>query len=148
MSKSISRDIPLAEIVLRKYECPSSLKDRELVRKLCLSIGLLQPGDSRDIVVDLLQVFLNDKSSVFTSQEIYDKVIHIRKENNLPLKGVAPSNIRRQLKRLRELFLIEKFQNNYRITEKEDFINLFEHKIEKYYLKSIIDRVREYFKAI
>ena len=48
--KTISKEIPLAEITLRRYEKPSNLSERELVRKLCLSVGLLQPGDSRDII--------------------------------------------------------------------------------------------------
>jgi|SRR3989338_962535 len=148
MGKTISKDIPLAEIVLRKYESPGNLKDRELIRKLCLSIGLLQPGDSRDIVVDVFQVFLENKDKTMDSKEINSMVIEVRKKNNLPLKGVAPSNIRRQVKRLRDLFLVEKIQNNYRITEREQMIDLFENKIQKYYLNNIIERVREYFKAI
>ena len=49
MSK-VSKDIPLNEITLRRYEKPN-LQGRELVRKLCLSIGLLQPGDSRDVKI-------------------------------------------------------------------------------------------------
>ena len=48
------KDIPLAEITLRKYERPYDSNKRELVRKVCLSLGLLQPGDSRDVVVDIL----------------------------------------------------------------------------------------------
>jgi hypothetical protein len=148
MGKIISKDIPLAEIILRKYESPGNLKDRELIRKLCLSIGLLQPGDSRDIVVDVFQVFLENKDKTMDSKEINSMVIEVRKKNNLPLKGVAPSNIRRQVKRLRDLFLVEKIQNNYRITEREQMIDLFENKIQKYYLNNIIERVREYFKAI
>ena len=61
MAKTISKDTPLAEITLRRYEKPDNLSDRELVRKLCLSIGLLQPGDSRDVVVDVLYVMLKNK---------------------------------------------------------------------------------------
>ena len=56
--KTIAKDIPLAEITLRRYEKPANLNERELVRKLCLSIGLLQPGDSRDVVVDVLNVLI------------------------------------------------------------------------------------------
>lgn len=47
MKKTISIDTSLAEITLRKYEKPKSENKRELVRKVCLSLGLLQPGDSR-----------------------------------------------------------------------------------------------------
>ena len=61
MPKTISREIPLSEITLRRYEKPSRLSERELVRKLCLSIGLLQPGDSRDIIVDILHVLIKAK---------------------------------------------------------------------------------------
>ncbi len=50
------KDIPLGEITLRKYEKPYDAPKRELVRKVCLSLGLLQPGDSRDIIVDILLV--------------------------------------------------------------------------------------------
>ena len=44
-------EFPLAEITLRKYESPYELGRRELVKKICLSLGLLQPGDSRDVIV-------------------------------------------------------------------------------------------------
>ena len=53
------KDIPLSEITLRKYEKPVGLEKRELVRKICLSLGLLQLGDSRDIIVDILIVLID-----------------------------------------------------------------------------------------
>ena len=56
----ISRDTPLAEITLRRYEKPT-MSGRDLVRKFCLSVGLLQHGDSRDVVVDILFVLLQAK---------------------------------------------------------------------------------------
>ena len=145
--QTVSRDIPLSEITLRRYERPYNMSRRELVRKLCLSVGLLQPGDSRDVVVDILSVLLNSKKEM-SSDEIKKKTIILRKKNKLGLKGIADSNIRRQLKRLRTLFLVEKVKNNYRIHELDELCNIFEERIEKFYLKNITDRVREYFKAI
>ena len=59
--KTIAKDMPLAEITLRRYEKPANLSERELVRKLCLSVGLLQPGDSRDVIVDVLNVLIKAK---------------------------------------------------------------------------------------
>jgi len=150
MPKSISKDVPLSEITLRRYEKPSGLSRRDLVRKLCLSVGLLQPGDSRDVVVDVLQVMLNASKSkrLLSSDDVKMEVVKLRKKQKLPLRGVAESNVRRQLKRLRNLFLIEKLNNNYRVTEWEPLSVLFEDKIEKYYLENIKDRVRDYFNAI
>ena len=138
MKQTIAKDIPLAEITLRKYEDPKNLFGREYVRKLCLSIGLLQPGDSRDIIVDILHVLLRERRQL-SLPEIE------RKKAKLQLLGVAQSNIRRQLRRLRELFLVEKVRNAYRITENEHLGDLFEQKIQKYYLESIVSRVRQYF---
>ena len=145
--KTVAKDTPLAEITLRKYENPNNLSNRELIKKLCLSIGLLQPGDSRDIIVDVLLVLINKNKSL-SAKEIEDNVIERRKNENLPLRGVASSNIRRQLKRLKDLFLIESISNEYRINENEKLIDIFEEKIEKFYIKSIIDRIKEYFRAL
>jgi len=146
----ISKDTPLSEITLRRYEKPSKLSERELVRKICLSVGLLQPGDSRDVIVDILHVLLKAKKQKkpLDSKEIEKLVIEARKKQKLPLLGIAPSNIRRQLKRLKDLFLIESIANKYRITEFEDLQIIFEEKIEKYYLKSIIDRIRDYLEVV
>jgi len=145
--KTISKDIPLAEITLRKYEQPNNLSQRELIKKLCLSLGLLQPGDSRDVIVDVFLVLINSKESL-TSEKINEMVIEARKKENLPLKGIAGSNIRRQLKRLKDLFLIENVKNEYRINENESLINIFEEKIERFYIKSIIERIKEYLKLV
>lgn len=148
--KKVSKDIPLFELTLRKYEKPQQLKERALVKKLCLSIGLLQPGDSRDIIVDVLFVLLKNKNKkkAISCVEIEKRVIQSRKLHKLPMVGIASSNIRRQLKRLRDIFLIEKIKNNYRITEFSDSNEIFEEKIEKFLLQSTIERVKEYFKRI
>ena len=150
MAKRISTDTPLAELTFRKYEKSKNLSLRELVRKLCLSIGLLQPGDSRDIVVDILHVLLTAQKNKkkLTSEEIRYEVCKLRKKYKLPLHGVASSNIRRQLIRLRLLFLAEKVGNHYRINENAKLSDIFKEKIEKYYLESIKGRVRDYFKEV
>jgi len=111
------RDVPLSEITLRKYEKPYDSSARELVRKVCLSLGLLQPGDSRDVVVDILlalEIARKEKKEL-TSIEVGEIVKKIRKENSLDEKGLAESNIRRQLKKLRDLMLVDKKNNLYRL---------------------------------
>ncbi len=150
MPKTISKDVPLAEITLRRYEKPYASNKRDLIRKLCLSIGLLQPGDSRDVMVDILQVLLEvrEKKKFLTSEEIKELAIKQRKKHKLPLKGIASSNVRRQLKRLKDIYLVECIKNKYRITEFEDPLVLFNKQIKEIYLKSILERVEEYFQAI
>ncbi|NQU78148.1 hypothetical protein HQ545_00090 [Candidatus Woesearchaeota archaeon] len=146
----ISKDTPISEITLRRYEKPYDLDKRELVRKLCLSSGLLQPGDSRDIIVDILYVMLSAKKNTnfLSSDDVRNLVIALRKERNLPLVGVAASNIRRQIKRLRDIFLVEKVRNRYRITEFDNVSVIFDEKIGQYLLASTMDRVRDYCKKV
>lgn len=150
MPKTISKDVPLAELTLRRYEKPYSTNKRDLIRKLCLSIGLLQPGDSRDVMVDILQVLLDarEKKKFLSSEDIKDLAIKQRKKHKLALKGIASSNVRRQLKRLKDVYLVECIKNEYRITEFEDPLVIFNKQIKDIYLKSILERVEEYFQTI
>ena len=146
MAKKVSKDIPLAEITLRKYEKPYESSKRELIRKICLSIGLLQPGDSRDIIVDILLVLEEAKNNKewLSSFVVKDKVQEVRKQNSLEAKGLAESNIRRQLKRLRDAMLVDKKENQYRISEFAGLSELFEMKIEKFLIPQTVERIKEY----
>ncbi len=145
----ISRDTPLAEITLRRYEKPT-MNDRELVRKFCLSVGLLQPGDSRDVMVDVFYVLLKAKQrkEQLHSEEIKNHVMDLRKKLGLPMLGIASSNIRRQLKRLKDLYLIETNANLYRVTEFGHLSEIFEEKVENFILNSVLGRVKDYLKKI
>lgn len=146
----VSKDRPIVEITLRKYEKPYSLSGRELVKKLCLSLGLLQPGDSRDVIVDIFHVLLLHKknSRHLNSEEIQKAVIGARKESNLAMAGIAASNIRRQLKRLRDLHIVEKNLNTYSITEFDSLTNIYTERIQKYILQPSSDRLCEYLSKI
>ena len=150
MPQSISRDVPLNEITLRRYEKPYDMPKRELIRKLCLSLGVLQPGDSRDIIVDILHALINarEHKTLLNAETIQEHVILLRTNANLPKKGIALSNIRRQLKRLRDISLAEKIKSDYRITEFHDLATIFDTHLTKYYLDTILTRVREYCTAL
>ena len=139
MSK-VAKDVPLSEVTLRKYEKPDLSDKRGLVKKLCLSIGLLQPGDSRDIIVDILLLIINEK--IVKGEDIKIKVEKIRKNYNLSLLGLAESNIRRQLKRLKDLGLVEKTQEGYRLYENLNLGGIFKERLEKYLIPNIIERVK------
>lgn len=140
----------LAEITLRKYEKPYELSQRDLLKKICLSLGLLQPGDSRDIIVDILQILCEyrKKKQELSTEQIKEKAIELRQKANLEIKGIADSNIRRQLKRLRDLFIVEKNNNLYKISEFDSLEEIFSKKIEKFHVANIIERIKEYLAAL
>ena len=137
---------PLAEIILRKYELPRRAKERDLVKKVCLSLGLLQPGDSRDVVVDILHVLLKSRKrrKLLTVSEIEKKVVQNRKLHRVPMHGIASSNIRRQIKRLRNILLVEKIKTGYRTAEFMSLQKIFSDRIENVILPNITQRIREY----
>ena len=143
----VSTETPVFEITLRKYEKPESVSGRDLVKKICLSLGLLQPGDSRDVIVDILYVLLKRRPKGFTSQELEKEVIKFREQNKLALLGIASSNIRRQLRRLRALFIVEKTLKRYRITEGDALAAIFSERIKSFLLPSTLSRVEEYLTA-
>ena len=144
------KDIPLSEITLRKYEKPLGLEKRELIRKICLSLGLLQLGDSRDIIVDILMVLndANKNKEELSSEGVGKRVEEIRKKYSLETKGLAESNIRRQLKRLRDNMLIEKSGNNYYLSEHSSLREIFENSIEKFVIPQIVERIKEYLEDL
>ena len=146
----MARDIPLNEVILRKYEKPYSADKREIVKKVCLSLGLLQPGDSRDIIIDILWVLIDSQKvkEMISSDEIWVRVVKIRKEGGFEMKGIAESNIRRQLKRLADLMIIDKLENTYRLSEFETLETIFNDKFEKFIIPQTIERIKEYLRAV
>jgi hypothetical protein len=149
MAKTVSKETPLLEITLRKYEKPFSLSKRDLVKKLCLSLGLLQPGESRNIIVDILFIFLKYKRKrEFTIHELQTSVMSARKQFKQPMFGVAESNIRRQVRRLRALYLIEKVGSRYRLTEFNSLEEIFDERIQGFILNTILNRIKDYLKEV
>lgn len=141
------RETPISEISLRRYEKPYISNKRELLKKACLSLGLLHPGDSRDVIVDILYIFLEAKKEL-SAEEIVKNVIQMRKNEKLENVGTAPSNIRRQMRRLRAMHIVEKVKNKYRITENMKLTEIFDEKIQGILLKTISARVREYLEKV
>lgn len=87
-------------VVLRKFEHPTKeMSDYNLVRKFCISLGLLQPGDSRDIIVHILLLLLKSKQKL-TPEQIAER---------LEGHGASASNVRRHLRRLLEIGLIKRY---------------------------------------
>ncbi len=142
----MSKDIPLAEITLRRYEKPYQTEKRELMKKICLSLGLLQSGDSRDVIVDILMILeeARKKKKQLNSDEIKAQVEENRKKHDLEMKGIAESNIRRQLKRLRDLMILDKKENLYNLSEFLSLQEIFQSKIEKFLIPQCIERVKDY----
>ncbi|PIN88423.1 hypothetical protein COU61_04965 [Candidatus Pacearchaeota archaeon CG10_big_fil_rev_8_21_14_0_10_35_13] len=145
-----NKDLPLGEIVLRKYEKPYDGNEREIIKKISLSLGLLQPGDSRDIIIELLRVLITNQRTkkVMSSEELCKEVIKLRETEGLMMRGIAESNIRRQLKRLQDMMIIDKKDNTYHLSEHETLKEIFANKYERFLIPQTIERIKEYLEKI
>jgi hypothetical protein len=128
----------LQEITIRKYESPSGLDQKELNRKFLLSIGLLQPGESRDVIVNIFELLLENRGKGFEPTEILRALGEKR--------GASAPNIRRQLRRLRNLKLVEKRQDGYQICDSIPAV--IENFIEPFVVKQTVERLKEYSKLL
>lgn len=142
MQKRALKDLPLQEITLRKYEEPSKLGGRDLSKKFLLSIGLLNPGESRDVIVDIFELLLVvKKDKQFLQIENF-----LEKLKDRP--GASAPNVRRQLRRLKELKLIEKLPEGYRITEFGELKPIIANYVSEFLVTPALDRVKQYAEAL
>jgi hypothetical protein len=142
--KKKSIELPISELTLRKYEKPGpKITKRELIRKLCLSLGLLQPGDSRDIIIDIFWAVIDSKRPI-SVKEIIKIAEKERKKEGLDASGLTYPNVCRQLRRIKQLMLIDVKADKYFLSENDTLKNIFNEKIIKYYAASIIGRINEY----
>lgn len=141
MRKSF-HDSPVVDISLRKFEKPvGSIND--VIKKFCISIGLLQPGDSRDVIVDLVLLFIKACKArrVLSIEDVYRHALNVNK------KGVSQSNVRRHLFRLKELDIIEHAPEGYRLREWLSFKDLVSDLV-KFKVEPTIERIKEYAEFI
>jgi len=132
------KDIPLQEITIRKYESPSGMERKELIRKFLLSLGLLQPGESRDIIVNIFELLLENKGKGYEPTEIF------RALGERP--GASAPNVRRQLRRLKDLKLVEKMRDGYQVCD--SIPSVIENFIEPFVVKQSLERLKEYSKEL
>lgn len=140
--KRVFKDTPLDEITLRRFEKPTNEDLKDLSRKFLISIGLLQSGDSRDIISELFYNFVKaGKRQEFL--EVDNIVKSFEK-----VDGGTPSNIRRHLRRLKDRNLIERTSYGYRIKEFMPITQLFNEHVVNYLITPCINRVKEYAEKI
>ncbi len=140
--KRVFKDLPIDEITLRRFEKPSSDDLKTLVRTFAISVGLLQPGDSRDVVSTLLLMFVEaGKKKEFIAVE---NLIEKLKDED----GGTPNNIRRQLRRLKDLNIIERTSYGYRMKEFLPLLTIFKEFIMKFNIEPSVNRLEEYAKKI
>jgi hypothetical protein len=140
--KRVFKDTPIGEVTLRRFEKPISDDLRTLVRKFAISVGLLQPGDGRDVVSELLYCFIeaSRKKEFLEIEPLLDRF--------KGKDGGTPNNVRRQIRRLKDMNLIERTNYGYRLIEFLPLNTIFKEHVLKYNIEPCIERLDEYSKMI
>jgi len=89
-------------------------------------------------MVDVLEALLERREEFKDLDEIYEKVG----------KNVEKSGIRRHLRRLINLKIVERKNKQYRIMEGEKLEYIISFIVKKYLIDDIFDRINEYGKKI
>jgi hypothetical protein len=107
---------PVDTITLRLYPRTES-SGRELMHTICLSYGLVQPKNSRNCVIDVVAILVvaQKQQTWLSSKDVHEQVLQYRLEHALRGEGTAESNIRRILKQLLDIGVIERTAAKYRI---------------------------------
>lgn len=142
--------IPEAELVkdevLLRYLIISpdvKLSKKKQIRWLALSLGLISPGESRTLIIDVLEAILNRIDFPFTSDQIVEDVCKMRNvKTDDEIKRIDKA-VRYHLTRLVKMGIIERKKRTYSWVME----NMTDHPIEAL-KKKTIERVNRIFDNI
>jgi predicted transcriptional regulator len=126
-------DFPLFEITLRKYERPENIDERTIIRRFCMSLGLINIGDTRIGIVELFEVLLKVENPL-KAEEIREKLG----------KKLALSGIRRHLRRMQLVGIVEHRNKKYALSEGGDLAYSLKLTTKRYSIDDTFDRIIEY----
>ncbi|MBE5729585.1 hypothetical protein IHI26_00230 [Candidatus Parvarchaeota archaeon] len=137
------KDKPLYRLVLSEFEKPSGDYFSNL-RRFCISLGLVNPGESRIGIVYILDILLKarkDKPNGLSSYDIIKKLY----SNNVK---IVYANILRDLRKLIATGIVEKIDSNYRIKENMDLPEILDKFVKPYIIDRVLKKVGDYASAI
>lgn len=141
--KRLYKDKPLAGISLNEFEKPGTDYMTNL-RRFCISLGVISPGESRVAIVHILDLLLRTKKSnpdgldsYTLTQELYKKDIKI-----------VYANILRDVRKLISVGVVERRENRYRIKENLRLKELLDSFIKPYIIDRVLNRISEYAERI
>lgn len=108
-------DLIKNEIILRELVLSPDIKlsKKKQVRWLAISLGLISPGESRTLVIDVFEAILDRMDFPFTSEDIVDDVCDMRKAINQDERKKIDKAVRYHITRLLKLGILERKKRKY-----------------------------------
>jgi hypothetical protein len=137
--KRLYKDMPLAGINLNEFERPGGDYFTNL-RRFCISIGVISPGESRVGIVHILDVLLKARKEHPQGLDSYSIVKELYKTD----VKIVYANILRDVRKLIAVGLVEKRDTKYRIKENLNLSDILDSFIKPYIVDRILKRISEY----
>lgn len=137
--KRLYKDKPLAGISLNEFEKPGSDYMSNL-RRFCISLGVISPGESRVAIVHILDLLLKTRKK---DPEGLDSYAIIKELYQIDVK-IVYANILRDLRKLIAVGIVERRENRYRIKENMGLKELLDTFVKPYIIDKILKRIDEY----
>ncbi len=137
------KDKPLAVIELSEFEKPGTDRFTNL-RRFCISLGLISPGESRIAIVHILDILLKARKSNPNGLDSYAIVKELYQHD----VKIVYANILRDLRKLVRVGLVEKINGGYRVKENGNLEDILRNFIKPYIIERILNRIVEYAHSI
>ena len=137
------KDEPLSGISLNEFERPTNDYNTN-IRRLCISLGLIRPGESRIAIVHILDMLLKARKKNPDGFDSYDIIKGLYKKK---IK-IVYANVLRDLRKLISVGIVEKRNNMYRIRENMKLNEIITSFIKPYIIDRTLSKIEEYAKAV
>ncbi|MCW1294170.1 MAG: hypothetical protein OH316_00265 [Candidatus Parvarchaeota archaeon] len=137
------KDKPLYRVVLSEFEKPTADYFSNL-RRFCISLGLVNPGESRIGIVYILDILLRSRKDKTGGLSSYDIIKKLYSSN----VKIVYANILRDLRKLIAAGLVEKIDGNYRIKENMDLPEIMDKFVRPYIIDRVLKKIGDYASAV
>ena len=143
LKERLYKDRPLSGISLNEFERPTNDYNTNL-RRFCISLGLISPGESRIAMVYILDVLLKCRKRNPEGLDSYEIIKNLYKKK----VKIVYANILRDLRKLMAVGLVEKRNSLYRIKENMKLDEIISDFIKPYIIDRMLNKIEEYARSI
>jgi hypothetical protein len=143
LKERLFKDRPLSGISLNEFERPTNDYNTNL-RRFCISLGLVSPGESRIAIVYILDILLKSRKKSPEGLDSYEIIKSLYKRK----VKIVYANILRDLRKLMATGLVEKRNSLYRIKENMRLDEIISDFIKPYIIDRMLNKIEEYAKSI
>jgi hypothetical protein len=143
LKERLYKDRPLSGISLNEFERPTNDYNTNL-RRFCISLGLISPGESRIAIVYILDILLKCRKRNPEGLDSYEIIKNLYKKK----VKIVYANILRDLRKLMAVGLVEKRNSLYRIKENMKLDEIISDFIKPYIIDRMLNKIEEYARSI